>query len=254
MSDLYGFIIARHVMSEKTNYYWNNCVKLIRTFYPERKIIIIDDNSDYNFVKSVFDYKDLEVIQSEFKGRGELLPYYYFLKYKFFKNAVIIHDSVFIHKKINFENLIGLDVMPLWFFNKDNENLDNSRRLVKNLKNYLYIDSKIVDDNLLFRQSNNWKGCFGVQSFINLHFLEKIEEKYNISNLISVVTCRKDRCCLERIMGCIFSTESPTLLTKYSLLGNIMSYEKWGYSYDQYINDLKKGTIIRPVIKVWTGR
>ena len=49
MSD-YGFIITRHVNSEQTNKYWNHCVKLIRTFYPINQIILIDDNSNPNFI------------------------------------------------------------------------------------------------------------------------------------------------------------------------------------------------------------
>ena len=36
----FGFIITRHVNSEQTNKYWNHNVKLIRTFYPFKKIII----------------------------------------------------------------------------------------------------------------------------------------------------------------------------------------------------------------------
>jgi hypothetical protein len=39
--DNYGFIISRHVNSEQTNQYWNQCVKLIRTYYPLKKIVII---------------------------------------------------------------------------------------------------------------------------------------------------------------------------------------------------------------------
>ena len=39
--DNYGFIIIRHVNSVKTNKYWNQSVKLIRTIYPNKKIIII---------------------------------------------------------------------------------------------------------------------------------------------------------------------------------------------------------------------
>lgn len=105
MTDLYGFIMTRHVNSELTNKYWNQSVKLLRTFYPLRKIVIIDDNSNYEYVKSDCEYKNVEIIQSEFPGRGELLPYYYFLKYKFFQNAIIIHDGVFIHKYVAFEML-----------------------------------------------------------------------------------------------------------------------------------------------------
>jgi hypothetical protein len=54
-----------------------------------------------------FPYTNVIVLESQHKGRGELLPYYYFLKNKFFENAVIIHDSVFIHKRIQFESMIG---------------------------------------------------------------------------------------------------------------------------------------------------
>lgn len=99
----YGFIITRHVNSEKTNRYWNQAVKLIRTYYPFRQIVIIDDNSNQQFIKSDFDYKYITIIQSEFPQRGELLPYIYYLKYRWFPNAVIIHDSLFIHRRFHFE-------------------------------------------------------------------------------------------------------------------------------------------------------
>ena len=105
----FGFIISRHVTSELTNKYWNHCIKQLNTLYPLTQIIIIDDNSNQEFVKEEDQYKNITVIQSEFPGRGELLPYYYFLKNKYFENAVIIHDSVFFHKRIPFELLQNID-------------------------------------------------------------------------------------------------------------------------------------------------
>ena len=93
MVSKYGFIITRHVNSEITNKYWNHAIRCIRRFYPYRKIIIIDDNSNQLFVKPEYDYKNIMVIKSEYPGRGELLPYYYFYKNKFFENAVILHDK-----------------------------------------------------------------------------------------------------------------------------------------------------------------
>jgi hypothetical protein len=255
MSDLFGFIITRHVNSELTNKYWNHSVKLIRTFYPHRKIVIIDDNSNYNYVKPEFDYRNLQIIQSEFPGRGELLPYYYFLKMKFFKNAVILHDSVFFHRRINFEKINGVNVMPLWFFYSDTENVENTKRIMRSLKNYQTLESKLTKDVVALGMTHQkWIGCFGVQSYINLNFIEAIENKYNITNLVNVVKTRPDRCCLERIFGCIFSTESPTLYRKKSLFGDIMKYQRWGYSYNEYMQHLKKGTIPRVIVKVWTGR
>ena len=115
----FGFIITRHVNSEKTNRYWNHSVKLLKTLYPNKKIVIIDDNSNQNFVKAEFDYKNVEIINSEFPGSGEILPYYYFLKNKYFENAVILHDSVFFHKRIPFEAFGKLNVLPLLYFNDD---------------------------------------------------------------------------------------------------------------------------------------
>ena len=141
--DSYGFIITRHVNSENTNKYWNNCVKLLRTLYPLRKIVIIDDNSNTQFVKSDCDYTNLIVINSEFKGRGELLPYYYYLKNKFFDNAVIIHDSVFFHKRVNFEVLQNINVLPLWFFYADKENVDNTLKISNVLSNRYDIQNKV---------------------------------------------------------------------------------------------------------------
>ena len=101
----YGFIILRHVNNELTNLYWNRCVRLLRKFYPLKKIIIIDDNSNYEFIKEFVPLENIEIIQSEYPKRGELLPYIYYLKYRWFENAVIIHDSTFFHKRVQFEKV-----------------------------------------------------------------------------------------------------------------------------------------------------
>lgn len=251
----FGFIITRHVNSQNTNKYWNHSVKLLRTLYPNIKIVIIDDNSNQSFVKSDFNYSNIEIIQSEFPGRGELLPYYYFLKHKFFENAIIIHDSVFIHKRINFTRLNGVKVLPMWHFNSDNENIENSKRITANLANPQFLYDKLKNEIKMGMPHDNWLGCFGVQSYINHNFLLHIERKYNITNMIKTVLCRADRCCLERIMGCIFYTEYPKSLKIKSLFGDITRHHKWShYNFDEYYNNLKKGTIPRSVVKVWTGR
>jgi hypothetical protein len=254
-----GFIITRHVYDVKTNYYWNFSVQSIRKHYPLMPIVIIDDNSNLNYVKEFNKYNNIKIINSEFKGRGELLPYLYLLKYRFFKNAVIMHDSVFIHKRINFDNIIkkGIKVLPLWYFHPDKENLIDRIKIASSLNNFLLLKNDLeLTDSLMF-QMTKWYGCFGVQCFINLNFLFHIENKYKISNLINSITCRSDRQCLERIMGCIFSKEFQIKGKngfRKSLLGNIMTYQRFGYSFEEYINDLKLNKIKKPVVKVWTGR
>jgi len=252
----YGFIITRHVNSELTNKYWNNCIRCIRNFYPYKKIVIIDDNSNKDFVKPFYYFDNVEIIESEFPGRGELLPYYYFIKNKFFDNAVIIHDSVFFHIRINFEKLLGIKVMPFWYFHSDNESLSNSIDIIDTLKNSIEIKNKLTLQNkILGFDRFNWFGCFGSQSFINHDFLIQLERKYSITKMTSAVKCRKDRCCLERVFGAIFCSEYPLITKKKALLGNIFKYQKFnGYNYEAYENDVKNKNITRPVVKVWTGR
>lgn len=251
----YGFIITRHVNSEQTNFYWNHNIKLLKYLYPNVQIVIIDDNSNYDFVKPHTDITDIQVIQSEFPGRGELLPYYYLLKYKFFENALIIHDSVFIHRKINFDKLRGIKVLPLWFFHSDTENIFNTKRIIKSLRNHTLLEDRLTKESVLLSMpQQKWYGCFGVQSYINLYFLEYIERKYGISNLVHAVHNRRDRCCLERIFGCIFFSEYRDIMKIRSILGDIMKYQTWGYTYNEYIDSFEKGNIKKDVIKVWTGR
>jgi len=253
----YGFIITRHVTSETTNKYWNQCIKCLRTLYPLKKIVIIDDNSDKTYLKMEHPYQNISIIESQFNGRGELLPYYYYIKNKFFDNAIIIHDSVFFHKRLSFEILIasGTSVLPLWFFHPDKENVTNTLRISNALNNSMSIKQKItLNDSILGMPHTKWYGCFGVQSFINHNFLLHLETKYHITNMISNVSCRADRCCLERIFGCIFFTEYPNIIKKKSLLGDIMKYLPWGYTYDEYYNNFKTGKLPKAIIKVWTGR
>lgn len=251
----YGFIITRHVNSETTNKYWNQSVKLIRTFYPFIKIVIIDDNSNYQYIKADFNYKNVEIIQSEYPGRGELLPYLYYLKNKWFDNAVILHDSVFIHKRIPFEKLT-CNVIPLWHHEYDKDNLQNLMRISSILKNSGLIKNKLhLSDKILGINSDNFNLCFGVQSYIKLKFLEMLEFKYKISNLVYVIKNRNDRCSLERIMGLLFFTEYLKHIHNKSLLGHINRHHKaFSYNYDTYLNDLQKKKIYGVFVKVWTGR
>jgi hypothetical protein len=257
--ELFGFIITRHVNSENTNKYWNHSVKLLRTLYPRVKIVIIDDNSNKEFVKADFDYKNIEIVQSEFPGRGELLPYYYYSRNKYFENAIIIHDSVFIHKRINFEVLRGEKVMPLWVFEADSENIDNTMAITKNLRNnqdvnrsLQFNDTRTITFMML---TDKWHGCFGCQSYINHNFLVSLDKTYGISQLVAAVKTRPDRCCLERILGCLFSKSNPRVGINKGIFGNIKKHHKaFGYTFDMYMADLKQGRFPSRAVKVWTGR
>jgi hypothetical protein len=242
----FGFIVTRHVNSEKTNMYWNQCVKLLRIYYPKCNIIIIDDNSNQEFVKPEFEYKNTIIVQSEYPGRGELLPYIYFIRNNWFPNAVIIHDSVFFHFTFPFENL-NRTFASLWDFGNNDSEIYNIRRVAGNLKN-----NKKIIRNIFNWKMGTWLSSQGAQCYINRNFLIYLNNKYYLTNLINVVLNRSDRCTLERIMGIIIYLETNNTAT---IFGDINTLPKAGsYTFDEYINTFRLGIIPNKIVKVWTGR
>ena len=249
-----GFIILRCVKSEVHNNYWIECYNCIRNFYPDNKILIIDDDSNYDFIKNDnIILTHTQIIDSEFKGSGELLPYYYFLKNKFCDKAVIIHDSVFIQKYIDFSN----NNIFLWHFdNHIDSNEKNEKLLIEKLDN---------NNNVLeYYMKKEWNGIFGGMSIITYDFLKLIDNTYNISILLKYIKCRNRRMRFERVFACIFLYEKNNENNENnndnydnkdpSLFGNILKYCKWGYTYDKYIEDKNNNTIHKSIIKVWSGR
>jgi hypothetical protein len=84
--DDFGFIITRHVNNESVNKVWISCISQIRKFYPDVLIVIIDDNSNYEFIHYPDNFLDnCIVVDSEYKRSGELLPYYYFYHNRIYK-------------------------------------------------------------------------------------------------------------------------------------------------------------------------
>lgn len=242
-----GFIISRHVTDIKSNEYWKECVRCIRKFYIDEKIVIIDDNSNKEFVTNSED-DTIIVINSEFIGAGEMLPYYYFNKYKWFDKAVIMHDSCFFTQKICFDNIDT--VLFLWdFLHWYDEN-----ELIKNLLSHISPSEELLK---VFNNPDLWLGCFGTMSVITSKFLDTINTKYNFLYLVNHIKTRSDRCQLERVFAIICYCEEKELLKQSSLFGSIFqSPIRWGLSFNEY---LKIGTgLLRflniPLIKVWTGR
>ena len=213
-------------------------------------------------------HKNLLVIQSEYPGRGELLPFIYYAQHghKWFKNAVIIHDSTFFHTRIPFEKC-NHPVMPLWHHLYDGENSYNllriTQQLTNNYKVFEYINAHINTNNSMIDKlkvnananNKNTVLCFGCQCYINLSLLQHIYHKYTLFNLINVIRTRIDRCSLERILGILFSIEYLNYIRKKSFLGDIMASPKaFQYTFDHYMEDIRLHKKLLPISKVWSGR
>lgn len=242
-------IITRHVTSSETNEFWKICYDSIREIYPKIKIIIIDDNSPYR----EFGEKQLvncETIESEFPRRGELLPYYYFHKFKLADKAIVLHDSVFINKQININNIKTFKF--LWDFR---HNWDNDQEILKIMEK---LENK--DDIINFyKNKDKWKGCFGVMSIIKWEFLDIIDKKFNFFNImIDNITDREKRMCLERIYACICTYLDQDYESIYGCIN------EWNYkvtngntmtnpTYTMYVSE-KKYMQTFPIIKIGACR
>jgi hypothetical protein len=250
MMETVGFIMTRHVTSETTNKYWIECYNCIRRFYPKHIVLIIDDNSKYEYIKNYPELKNVMIINSEYIGRGELLPYFYFYQWRLFDKAVILHDSTFIQTYIDFNNSDkkNKDIQFLWHF--DSVLCHDTESQIQLLM-YLNHSKELID--FLVYHKDIWCGCYGTQSVISHDFLRHIVEKYNFLNLLGGVRDRITRCSLERVFAVVCIYERREIFRR-SLLGNIMTYIEWDYKYAQYIEDKEKQQIYVPVVKVWTGR
>jgi hypothetical protein len=266
MSTTYGFVMTRHVNSVKTNKYWNECYSSIRKFYPKNTVIIIDDNSKYEYITPLPDTPPLTnvfFIQSEFPGRGELLPYYYLNKYKLFQTAIIIHDSVFIQQPIPLTTLTLKTPTLIWNFQHFWEKPPNPD-ITNDIKSLI---SKLNPEHTqrlleLYEKKEQWTGSYGVMSIINTEYISTtLDQTYHFFNLLEHVTTRNQRCCLERVFGLICADSNQSQTPCPTLLGDIHHYINqycnWEYDFDQYMNDKNniKLKIERfPIIKAHSGR
>jgi hypothetical protein len=212
--------------------------------YPDNRILIIDDNSNKQFVTNEL-LKNTMIIESEFPKRGEFLPYYYYLKTNFCEKVVILHDSMFIKKYINFNALVN-DYKILIHFGK--EFINDRESFPSQLNMLRALNSPKLNSFYNRKDHNDWLGCFGSVSVITYEYLKQLDEEYHLAKLIPVITNRIDRCAFERIVGCILQSKNKTP----SLLGHLKANCDWKLNFINYKNNRYNSKL--PIIKIFTGR
>lgn len=241
-----GFVMTRHVNSSSSNRYWNESYRRIRKYYPHAMVMIIDDDSNYDYVRLEDDIQltNVMIIQSEFPHAGEILAYYYFYRYHPFEKAVVMHDSVFFQQAIDFSEMEG--VRYLWHFTPHHfDNPHTETMLLGLLENH----EELVE---FYHQKHLWYGCFGAQAVIHYDLLHSLVEKHKIFRIIPHIAGREERYAIERISGCLFTYAQRDLGQNPSFFGCIYHYMPWGYTFDEYDNANR--THEKPLVKVWTRR
>jgi hypothetical protein len=245
----YVFVILRHLDSVYDNDLWITSYNTVRKYYTN-KIIIIDDNSNVNTVDGKL--INTEVIKSEFPGAGEVLPYYYFLKYKWADRMIFLHDSMFMGRAFKEAELEG-QIKFHWHFEKMN-GLD-MRKLnsqIYMLKNNTELQAYATDIDTV------WHGCFGATSICDLSLIEYLEEEYGIfKNLVMMIKTRNDRKAFERLFGIILYYDG-VIVDNCSNFGDILKYpdafNSNSIKYDDALRKLKDKNYDTAILKVWRGR
>ena len=237
----YVFVILRNIQQASDNELWLSCYHSIRQFYTNQ-IIIIDDNSAIN----TFNGKlvNTEIIQSEYNGAGEILPYVYFQKNQWADTMIFLHDSMTLHRAFT-EDELDHEVVFHWHF------IETSQDMIKKtiaLLNILHVSPEIIE----YAASGKWKGCFGGTMIIDAGVIDMLEEKYNISTLTTYIRTRTQRQLVERLIGILLSYEKKVS----SNFGDIL---KFPYAFEPHklqitTHNISQMNYNTAIIKLWRGR
>jgi hypothetical protein len=173
-------------------------------------------------------------VEGEYPGRGELLPYLYYLKHKLFDIAVVLHDSVFVNKYIDF-NVEKYKM--LWQFEHDWDQVQDETPMIQ-----LFNDPELCK---FYTNKSLWKGCFGGMSVITHDYLTRVNQVHPLHLLLDKVKTRYNRMSFERVIAALLQYHSM----QPSLLGDIHTYCNFSGRFEDrhVVSHL-------PLIKVWTGR
>lgn len=189
------FVILTHLRNHDDNRLWQRCYRSIREFYPQEKIVILDDNSKVEISNLP---TDVIYVKSEFPGAGELLPYYYFLRFQWAEKMIVVHDSMLVLRPFYSEEL-NHSLKYHWYFDIHYHDDDKA---INYLLSRLNNANELIQFNMHHKDA--WWGCFGVACTIDLPMVKMIEEKYALTeSLKRVINNRDHRMALERVFGII---------------------------------------------------
>ena len=221
-----GFIIPSFCKDKEHTNVLAYCIKSIRKFYPNNKIIIINDFSLIDINNLFNNDRNIDIIMSTQKGAADISTYNYFFKNKPFDIAVIMNDSMFFENKI--ENIDKIDTyIPLWHATNhrkewdslivpktqipelyQNEITTHSENIITHIKKILG-NTEFTEYALkLYKEKNKWSVNFCLSSIISYNFLVELQRKTNILSLLSELHTNWQR----RVSESVFSIACQYIL------------------------------------------
>jgi hypothetical protein len=245
-----GFIVMRHVNTKESNDVWITCVRQIRKYYPDYPIVILDDNSNKEFLVVPDNLLTNNVIvvdvEPEHYKSAEILPYYYNYKYKWFRKMIFIQDSIFINSFYDFTKVEKVKFIAI--HPHDEWCQKDSINDILSMLNY-------NDELKEYYKTMKWNVCWGVMSVMDYSFLKYINEKYNLPILLKYVKNRELRVVCERVWGILCCYEVPALETDPSIFVNLIEQiNNLNYSYNAFKSGIMPDSFDQPILKIGLGR
>lgn len=257
----FGFILTRCVRNSVHDKYWQESHRCIRRLFPDSPIVIIDDHSVKALLSDSYQVdENTHVVASPFPpGRGESLPYHYFLMERPFRKAIIMQDGMFLHRRTELAKAIAdtVDYRFLWHFD---EFLLNDFAEQDKILSSMHRD-QVPALRALRSNASAWAGCFGGSAIIAWDFLAVLQQRYGLLDALPAITNRGDRMGFERVLAlCCIDGGGQTGSVRQgegrSVFGNILRHRRaFEYSYSDYLADNASGSLEgEPCLKIWSGR
>lgn len=199
----WGFIILRCVHDSASDRLWRWSYEAIRRLYSSYPIVVIDDHSSAGIENQPEDV--LTLLSDWPPGRAELLPYWIMWKYKPFKRAIFLHDSMFLQNRLSEEVLCGIDgIRFLWHFSI--AEYDQPEEEQKWIRHLIKHDPSLLSQTLeRHRDRSKWKGCFGLSCCFTYDWIASQVRKFHIlERLMPLLKNRRGRMALERVWGVLW--------------------------------------------------
>lgn len=213
------FCIIHHSTSNKDTEMLEQCIQSIRQFYSNNDILIVKTST--SIIPDSFSKYNIKIVNKQ-DDNSVLIGAYQILINMPHKHYIILHDSIFLLKKLTCEVLYKR-FYTLWYFNCPfyfPEEIYKKYHLCCNLNN----DLKAKMDDLYYNKfAIEWLGVFGGCTGGQISYLKNIMEAINCNNTNNTLFYGPIMAQMfERYIGLIAKTLNiyDTFTTSPSLNGN----------------------------------
>jgi hypothetical protein len=214
---------------------------------------MVDDSSDRTYLRENIVMTDCTVVyDTEHKGCAELLPYLYFHRLRPAQRAVILHDSVFLHRPLEIAWSADIGIQFLWDIPHSFDDVIQTE--IHELIDALPEIDKDHMRSMYHHTKADWTGTFGVMSIVDWGWLDEVVTRFDfMKRWIPVLKNREYRCAMERVFGLMAYYHQPVRVQK-SMFGVIQQSVPWGTTFMEYMKRFEDFHEAYPMMKVWSGR